>query len=403
MTDSGATGPDAAEPTPPPVWAAPDASAASPDSTAAGPPPGMPRPSAAASSGGWQPSPGWGAPPGWGPQPGTGLPPGAGTAGGWGAPPPPEVKPGVVPLRPLALGELLDGAVSVVRRYPRPTLGLSAIVAVVSSLAGLPFLLALRDTATIDSTALENGDTSQLDGAFAGALTGFGAAGVVSFLAGIVLTGVITAVVGRAVLGQEMTLGQAWRSARPVLLRLVGLSLLIGLILAGVLLVTVLLAAIAVAAAGAAGVAVAVVLALAGLALCVHLYVRLSLAASVVVLERARVVASLRRSAVLVKGSWWRVLGVLMLASLITAVVGNILQAPFSLGSITSAFSGDGSPPGVGSVLLQAVGGALASAVVAPFGAAVHALLYVDRRIRAEALDISLTAAASGPAGLPTA
>ena len=34
-------------------------------------------------------------------------------------------KPGIVPLRPLGVGEILDGAFTSMRRYPKATLGLS--------------------------------------------------------------------------------------------------------------------------------------------------------------------------------------------------------------------------------------------------------------------------------------
>ena len=37
----------------------------------------------------------------------------------------------LVPLRPLGIGEILDGAVTYIRRYPRPTLGIAAGVALV--------------------------------------------------------------------------------------------------------------------------------------------------------------------------------------------------------------------------------------------------------------------------------
>src|SRR5205814_3959442 len=45
------------------------------------------------------------------------------------APPPP--RPGIVPLRPLGVGELLDGAFTAIRRHPRTLLGMAAVVMVV--------------------------------------------------------------------------------------------------------------------------------------------------------------------------------------------------------------------------------------------------------------------------------
>ena len=54
---------------------------------------------------------------GGGPASGGGPAYGGGPASGWAWQPSPvnDVKPGVVPLRPLGLGEILDGAVSIVR------------------------------------------------------------------------------------------------------------------------------------------------------------------------------------------------------------------------------------------------------------------------------------------------
>src|SRR3954471_10235184 len=69
-------------------------------------------------------------PPGWSTdQPPAAPPP----TRGWGTPyaPPPPPRPGIVPLRPLGVGELLDGAFAAIRRYPRPTLGLAACVMLV--------------------------------------------------------------------------------------------------------------------------------------------------------------------------------------------------------------------------------------------------------------------------------
>src|SRR5687767_11648313 len=59
---------------------------------------------------------------------------------GWGAPVATAPKPGVVPLRPLGLGEVLDGAVALVRGYPRAALGVSAVVALVTTLIQLGLL-----------------------------------------------------------------------------------------------------------------------------------------------------------------------------------------------------------------------------------------------------------------------
>lgn len=368
---------------------------------------------------GWQPPPGWGpppqqpppgwgappqAPPGWGPPPPQ-APPGWGaTAPGWGAgpsgwgvAPAPVVKPGIVPLRPLGLGELLDGAVTLVRRYPRPTLGLSAGIALVTTLLNIPLLLEIFNSPLLNGT-LDPGSTADLEAELGGLAVGFGASSLLSFLGGVVLAGIITAVVGRGVLGQPMSLREAWAAVRPLLLRLLGLAVVVVLAVWGTFVLGLALATGLGAALGGPGIALGVVVVIAAVVAAVFCYVRFSLAPCAMVLERAGLGQSLRRSGALVKGDWWRVLGILLLVLVITTFIGQVLQTPFALGDLGATLSGETTTFSTTDVVLSSIGSALALTVVAPFGAAVRALLYVDRRMRAEGLDVSLAAAASRPA-----
>ena len=395
-------------------WAAPDDR---PEHRSTWPPPPA-QPPAAAPGGaapGWQGAPGWGGPPppppqGWQGAPGWGGPPppppqggqGGGPTGAWGPGPAPENKPGVVPLRPLGLGELLDGAVTLVRRYPKPTLGLSAALALVTTLLNIPVLLTLSDSTLFDPTSsAATGSTADLEAALGELLAVGSLSFLLSFLSGVVLAGVITSVVGKGVLGEPMTLGQAWTSVRPLLLRLLGLAVVVLLIVYGVFVLAVAAAVALGAAAGGPGIALGILLGLAVAVLSVYLYVRLALAPSVMVLERSSIRTSLRRSAALVKGDWWRVFGILLLVLVITSFISQVVQTPFSFRSFTASFSGESVEFGTADVLLQSVGAAIALTVVAPFGAAVRALLYVDRRMRAEGLDVAL-AAASVPSSSPS-
>lgn len=360
----------------------------------------------------------WQAPTGWGGSPGSDGAPGGdgpypgqpGTAGtgqgppsGWGSPGyaarPAAPQPGIVPLRPLGLGELLDGAVTVIRRYPRPTLGLSAVIAVVSTLLNVLLLLvAFRPLADLSSLDQGAGSSDAFDGAVGGAAAGGGAGAIVAALASVVLTGVLTAVVGQAVLGRPMGLGQAWRAVRPLLWRLLGLSLLLNLLVVLVILAGVGTAAGLIAVAGVTGGIVGVPLALAALAAAAWLWVRWSLAPAVLVLERAGVRESLRRSGVLVRTSWWRVFGVLALTAIIAALITQVLQVPFLVFGVGAGALTDGAGTGKGLTLvlvLTQVGSGIGQALVRPFSTGVRSLLYVDRRMRAEGLDVSLQAGAA--------
>jgi len=307
----------------------------------------------------------------------------------------------VVPLRPLGLGEVLDGAVGVIRRYPRPALGLSAIVAVVTTLLNIVLLVtAFGPILEFDPSSFDDGDTAALEGALGGAFAGGALSIVLTLLAGAVLTGAITAVVGKAVLGAPLSFGEVWAQVRPLLLKLVGLAVLVLVIVYGVLLLGIAVAVGLFAIGGAVLGLVAIPVVLVAAALAVHLYIRFALAPCVLVLEGTSIRTSLRRSGVLVKGDWWRVLGILLLTFVIGTFVSQIVQLPFAVlgaGSPGGLVDPDAGAFGTRELVASAIGGGLASTIIAPFTAGVRALLYVDRRMRAEGLDVALAAAAAAP------
>jgi hypothetical protein len=308
-------------------------------------------------------------------------------------------RPGVVPLRPLTLGELLDGVVGLIRRYPRPVLGLSAALSVLVTVLNVVLAITVfRPLLSFDSSLFTgvSANNPQIDSALGGAAVGSVASSIVSALATLVLTGVMTVVAGRGVLGEPMTLRVAWDQVRPALPRLLGVALLTGLIVYGTLALG-LVGAVALASLGGGGAALGVLLGCAGAALAIHLYVRLALAPCAAVLEHAAVRTSLRRSGVLVRRSWWRVFGILLLALVVSLLVGQVIQVPFLLfglpsGGLTSGNLADSSSR---LLVLTYIGSGIGQTVIAPFTSGVRALLYVDRRMRAEGLDVALLAAAA--------
>ncbi|MEH3076543.1 MAG: hypothetical protein PGN11_07640 [Quadrisphaera sp.] len=87
-------------------------------------------------TGGQQPVPPHGAPQKAPQPPGSGGwgQPAAAPGGAWAAAAP---RPGIIPLRPLSLGELWDGAFRAVRSNPKPLLGFSAVVVVIITAASM--------------------------------------------------------------------------------------------------------------------------------------------------------------------------------------------------------------------------------------------------------------------------
>jgi hypothetical protein len=357
-------------------WAAPGSSTPPPGWSTDQPPPapsGYGAPSGGAPSGygtqpGGYPPPATdpaaapGQPPGY-PPPGYGAPPGWNTA--YQAPPV-APRPGIVPLRPLGVGELLDGAFTAIRRYPRATLGLAAGVSLVQQLLGL----------LVDRTTGGFASPSTTGVAAYGTVSGLLSA-VISAVLSATLLGMLSLVIGEAVLGRQVSLGQLWAKLRPMLWRL-----LLAAFLAAVLPVLGLVALI-----------------VGG----VFLWVVLSFTTPALVLENLTVMAALRRSWRLALPSFWRVLGIRLLALLISTVVAGILSLPgiiVALVSVTHSFSGGVAHFGVGAEIAIRLSSLIATTITAPFMAGVLSLLYIDRRIRAEALDVTLArAAAEAPQG----
>src|SRR5215472_12049668 len=322
-------------------------------------------------------------------------------------------KPGVIPLRPLGVGELLDGAFTSIRRNPRATLGIAAILltasAVITTAVSL-LLVHYIGTVTLPSPGQKLTDaqaTRLLTRILEVLAPTVAVSAVLAFIVDTVLTGLLTVVIGRLVLGHKITAGEAWRIARPRIPALVGATLLIPLILIGVWAVyAVVLVIFALAhAPGALIGLLAGVGAIAAIVLTIWFSIMFRMAGPAVVLEREGPAQALARSWRLVRGSFWRVLGITLLAGLIVLVTAGVLQIPFGL---LAAMAGGGNSllPSTGgnvaSILISAVGGVVAGAVARPISAGVAVLLYVDLRMRREGLDLVLqTAASSGaaPAG----
>ena len=328
-------------------------------------------------------------------QPGYGYP-GYGRSG-------PE--PGGIPLRPLAVGEILSGAFTSIRQNPAATLGLSAILLTCYGIASAAVSLALRGV--LNNLHLSSGQTLTQTQArhvlfevFAIVLPSFLGLFVVAFLVELILTGLLTVVIGRGVLGSKVSMGEAWRIALPRLPAILGAVVLTALCIIGPWAVVAVLAIIlALAHLAPAAIAVGVIGGIASICLTIWFWVMLRLATPAVVLERQGPARALARSWRLVRRSFWRNFGILLLAAIVVAFAGFVLQLPFT---IVEALAGGSAVFGLpatqtlAAVIISAVGSIVAGAVTRPISAGVTVLLYLDMRMRKEGLDLALQGAANG-------
>lgn len=365
------------------------------------PPPGYPPPGYAG-----YPQPGYqGYPPpgyhGYPPPPGyppPGYPPPGYPPPGYVAAPQ-ALKPGVIPLRPLTLTDILNGAVAYIRANPKATLGLTTVVVVIAQIISL--VLQIGPLAATGELGVLRGEQASTAAALGSSASGMASA-ITTLLSSILLSGMLTVIVGRAVFGAGITIEEAWRRVRGRLLALIGFSLmwLLGLLL--LIAVVVFVVALVAMMSGVAAVVLAIPLGLGCIALLVYLWTVLSFTAPLIVLERLGVFASISRSIRLIKNDFWRVLGIKLLATIVASVVAGAVAIPFSVGGQILLLGTESTMTLLIALGLVAIGGAIGQILTAPFTAGAIVLLYTDRRIRAEAFDLVLqTGAAIAPGAAP--
>jgi hypothetical protein len=318
------------------------------------------------------------------------------SAYGWGGPPP-APKPGTIPLRPLGVGDILEGTFSVIRRYPGATLGSAAlVVGIVSVLQVLLLLPVLGSVESLLDTATSTPDEVV---AVAESLpwlllaAGSIVVALLSFALFVLLAGVLSVVVGRSAIGEPLSFSQAWRRTLPRFGRLVGASVLVVLLIASIwVAVTIVWVVAALLDAGAAYV-VATLLTLAAIPVTIYLGVSVALTTPAVALESTAAgpigpVTGLRRSRTLTRRAWWRTFGILLLGAVIAGALSQVIAVP--VGIILSV-----APLGSTlSIVASTFAAGLGQAVAAPISGLILALVYVDRRIRTEQLDVALARAA---------
>lgn len=270
-------------------------------------------------------------------------------------------------LRPLAIGDVLDGTFQIYRRQFISFITVMAVVVVPSTLLSLLAALA----GVLSETALAR-DIPTAAGITAVLLIFLLA--IVASLAAIVAGGAATLVASGAILGQPIGVWDAYREALQRLGSLLLSGLLVGLAI-GLLIITCL-----------------------GIPIAVYVAIGWGLIFPAIMLEGRGATDAMRRSWRLVDGHRWRLLICSILIGLIVAILVSIPSGLFAFASgIVMAISGGGVAAAIGvqigNAFFQAVGQTL-------FGAITYilmTLLYYDLRVRKEAFDLEQRAGPAEP------
>ncbi|MFV0425941.1 MAG: hypothetical protein ACK5KU_02770 [Beutenbergiaceae bacterium] len=301
-------------------------------------------------------------------------------------------QPGIVPLRPLSLGEIYDGAIKAIRSNPGVMFGFSAIAVVISTTLQAVALWGFYEDLNAFYGLVEPtmDDIDALYETLASLVIPLAASTLASFVVATILTGLLIHSVSQSVIGRRLPVAQLWALVRPQLLSLLGLTLIITVAMLAAVAVS-LLPMVALIGANADELLVAIA-ALMGTvaAVCAMMFVVFAtvLATPALVLERTTVMVALRRSWQLTRPTFWRVVGIYLLTSVLVGVISSVVTSPVV--TLTSMIGLT-----TGTTIAQLAASTIATTLTTPFLAAVIALLYIDIRIRNEGLDIELSAAAA--------
>lgn len=352
--------------------------------------------------------------PGWGPA----MPPGA--SSGWtpsACPETDESEPsGIIPLRPLTIADIFSGTLNAIRANPLLHLGLTAcVMALVGAaagiqVAGLSRALRLVERAFVVSTGAD--PLWGLRGVLIPSLSFSALALVLSVLASVLLTGMLSLAVADSVVGRRPTARETWKRLRPRFAPLLGTTLLISML--SVAFIAVMTAVILMIVFGLLAlvpemesslfiwvimlVLMCLIVIVVTFAALVALTVRLVFAPIVCVLEERGPVESISRSWALTGGAFGRLLGryllmVLVVNTLVGVVVGAFTGVTTTVMMLLNSPVFDGAATGL-TVML--------AGIAVPVQVACAVLMYTDERMRTEGLAPALAAArASAAAGSP--
>jgi hypothetical protein len=248
--------------------------------------------------------------------------------------------------KPMDLGAILDGAFSLYRRH---------FAVLVGSVGILLVPLALISIA-------------------------FGPWGLfLTYFAGLLTPAIGALVAGDVAVGRQPTIGGIWSRMARLVLPLLLTSVLVWLAV-GVGFILVIIPGIL-------------------------FYVWFSLFAQAIAIEDRRYFRAMGRSRQLVRGSWWRVFGILLVISIVTGIAQQLVQSIVTallgvvgVGSGPDLFNTGGGAQGFSHLTTVPVvlGSTIATLLVAPIAALAPALLYFDLRLRKEGTDIAAAVDALG-------
>ena len=271
-------------------------------------------------------------------------------------------------LRPLAIGEIVDTAVSIYRAHAVSLFRIVALIIVpLQALAFVVGVATIDDPQQIFGGGFDGSGSLQAPDTSAAEVIGNIGVSILSTVAVLLTVAACFQATRDAYLGSEPDPRESLRYAWSRIGSLVWLIVLMGFLL--------FFAFLALVVPG------------------IWLSVSWSMAIPVILVERARGWNALKRSFQLVRGRWWQTLLALIVAFVLAAIVQFVLA--FLVGLVVIVGDTDSV---VLAVFLNTVTSAISSVITTPFIAAIYVLVYYDLRVRKEGYDLELMASGLGDA-----
>jgi hypothetical protein len=284
-------------------------------------------------------------------------------------------------LRPLGFGEILDGAFTLYRRNLATFVVTSLLPVAVMAAAFVTFGGAYFEAAL-------SGDPSAMLGAMGSFFIGMFIGG----LAYLAMWTALTRQAAQAYLGQPTSVADGTRTGIAKLLAVAGAAFLIGILfLVAYFAVAIVFVVIVGIGTASGSTAMAVIFGLVAGLLAVAAYLgavaMLFAVVPAIVVEDKGPIEAIGRSVDLARGALGRVVGLMVVTLLITYLPG--LAVMFLTGGFANLVNPDVMPTS-GQFMTQQLLGLGAGMLTTPFMVSVIVLLYFDRRVRTEALDVQM-------------
>ncbi len=275
-------------------------------------------------------------------------------------------------LRPMGIGDILDETFSLYRENFSLFLSTVAVVYVPFQIILILFQLTVFNTASMSSTRVvstTNGVTTTTPVINSGTAAGLAVGGLlfalIAAIAFILLTAALAIVISNRYLGRTTTLGQAYNASFSRLGALVAAALWIGFRLSLLFLASFILI---------------------GIPFLIYFGVAWTLATQVIVLEGVGGLAASGRSRQLIKGYWWKTLGLVIVTGLLVSVISLVITGIVGgiVGAAVSSFAAR--------TIISGLIGLVVGLLLTPIQFTATTLLFYDLKIRKDAFDLEALA-----------